>query len=259
MLIDAHCHLERETFGDELEAVIARAVTAGVERFIAVGATRLLAGAHEATTLAGHDDRVFATCGIHPHEAEQATASILDELERLLDRPRVVALGEVGLDYYYDHSPKDTQRRLFTHQLRRARERNIPVMLHVRDAHDDTLAILDEIGLPARGGVVHCFTAGPETAEAYLARGMVLSIPGVITFKNAEALRAAVAMAPLERLFVETDCPYLAPIPHRGKRNEPAFVTYTAAAVANVRGAPVSAIARATTENAQLFFALPAP
>jgi TatD DNase family protein len=258
MYVDAHCHLERETYGAELEDVIARARAAGLQHFIAVGASGVSAGARQVVALAEAHPFVSAAVGIHPHEAAGSTPAHEAVIAELIGHPRVVALGEIGLDYHYDSSPRPVQREVFARLLALARDRNVPVMLHVREAHEDTWAILDRVGLPARGGVVHCFTGGPDEAREYLARGMMLSIPGVITFKNAAPLREAVRAAPLDRLLIETDCPYLAPIPYRGKRNEPAYLVATAAAVGALKGLTGEALGEATRQNAQRFFGLTA-
>lgn len=257
MYLDAHCHLERETYGDDLEGVIKRARDAGLTEMIAVGATRGLLGAREAVALAQTRDDLYATAGIHPHDAQEASEAAVLEVEALLSQPRVVALGEVGLDYYYDNSPRDMQRAVFRRFLAMAKDHNVPVMLHIRDAHAECLDLLDDVGLPERGGVVHCFSAGPREAEAYLERGMYLSIPGIVTFKKAEALREAVALIPDGRLLIETDAPYLAPVPYRGKRNEPAYLVHTAAAVGEVRGVSGAHIGQLTRRNAIALFHLP--
>ncbi len=254
MYIDAHCHLEVETYGEELGEVIKRAEQAGLSHFVAVGASRVAEGAQEVVQLAEAHANIYCAVGIHPHDAAGANTKAEAQIGGLLPHPKVVALGEIGLDYYYDNSPRPEQRAVFARLLAVARDYPKPVMLHVREAHEDAWAILDEVGLPAVGGVVHCFTGGPREAEEYLRRGMYLSIPGVVTFKSADALREAVRHAPLERLLLETDCPYLAPVPFRGKRNEPAYLVATAAAVGAERGIPgeqMGEIARANT--ARLF------
>jgi TatD DNase family protein len=256
MFIDAHCHLEQETYGSELDDVIQRARDAGLSHFVAVGASRVTGGAHEAVALAERLPFVYASVGIHPHEAASATPEHMADIEELLTLPKVVSLGEVGLDYYYDNSPREQQQAIFREFLKMARRANKPIMLHIRDAHEDAWRLLDEEGLPERGGVVHCFTGGPKEAKEYLERGMHLSIPGVITFKSAENLREAVSTAPLDKLFLETDCPYLAPVPHRGKRNEPAFITATAAAVAALRDMSAADLGEQTSSNARAFFGL---
>lgn len=256
MLTDAHCHLERETYGEELDAVLARAQAAGVSHAVAVGASRVTEGAREAIALAERVPWIVATAGVHPHEAASASHEACEAIRALLDHPKVVALGEVGLDYYYDNSPRDMQRHVFARFLKMAHAAEQPVMLHVRDAHDDCFSLLDDVGVPPRGGIVHCFSAGPEEAAQYLARGLYLSIPGIVTFKNAVALREAVTHAPLDRLLIETDSPYLAPVPHRGKRNEPAYVRETAAAIAALRGLTLEEVARITTVNAIAVYGL---
>ncbi|MBN1961268.1 MAG: TatD family hydrolase [Deltaproteobacteria bacterium] len=256
MYLDAHCHLERGTYGDELEAVIERALQAGITHFIAVGASQIIHGAKEVIALAEKNPIIFAALGIHPHDAAKASDNDINILVKLLSHPRVVAFGEIGLDYYYTNSPKTEQRQLFMRLLKIAKTIDLPIMLHIRDAHYDACAILDDIGLPARKGVVHCFTSGPADAEAYLKRGMMLSIPGVITFKNAAPLREAIRITPLNRLLIETDCPYLAPIPYRGKRNEPAYITETAAAIGAIKNMDATSIGDITRQNAIKFFSL---
>jgi len=258
MYVDAHCHLERDTYGDELEAVIERARAAGLSHFVAVGASGVSAGAREVVALAETHPFVWAAVGIHPHDAGRTSSAHEATVAGLLAHPKVVALGEIGLDYYYDTSPREAQRDLFARLLAVGRDRDVPVMLHVRDAHDDTFALLDRVGLPARGGVVHCFTGGPREAREYLARGMMLSIPGVVTFRSAQTLRDAVGETPLDRLLLETDCPYLAPVPHRGKRNEPAFLTATAEAVGALKGKTGAELGEVTRRNALRFFGISA-
>lgn len=261
MLIDAHCHLERDYYGDTLPDVIERAREAGVTHMIAVGASRVTQGAEEARALAAAHPHIYATAGIHPHEASKADDAAMAQIEAHLDDPKVVAVGEVGLDYYYDNSPRDAQQRVFRRFLEMAKAHDLPVMLHVRDplAHEHTWQLLDDVGLSERGGVVHCFSAGPKEAAEYVARGMSLSIPGIVTFKNADDLREAVRQTPLERLLVETDAPYLAPIPHRGKPNEPAFVVHTVHKVAELKGISFEEAAAATAGNAVRLFGLGGP
>lgn len=257
MFIDAHCHLERDTYGDELDEVIARAFDAGLTHLVAVGASGVTGGARQAVALAERLDAVVASVGLHPHDAGAATDRAVEELSRLIEHPKVVALGEIGLDYHYDFAPRDVQRDLFRRLLIIGRQRNLPVMVHTREAHADTLALLDEVGLPERGGVVHCFTGGPKEAASYLERGLHLSIPGVVTFKKkAEALREAVRATPLDRLLIETDSPYLAPVPHRGKRNEPAYLPYTAAAVGELKGLTGDDIGRIAAQNTMRLFGI---
>lgn len=256
MTIDAHCHLERETYGDELDAVIARALDAGLTHMVAVGASGVSTGARQAVALAERLDSVYATVGLHPHDAAKVEEADIETITSLLDHAKVVALGEIGLDYHYDFSPRDVQRDVFRCMLQLGRERNVPVMLHVREAHEETLQIVDAVGLPERGGVVHCFTGDPDEAAAYLERGLHLSIPGVVTFKKADALREAVRQIPLDRLLVETDCPYLAPVPFRGKRNEPAYVVHTAATIGDIKGLTGEDIGRIAAQNTMRLFGI---
>ena len=260
MLIDSHAHLDFEEYGDDLPAVIERARAAGLVRIVLVGQWREgkgMAGAAAAVELARSQPQLFsATAGIHPHDAAQATAEDLDALSRLCADPAVVAVGECGLDYHYDRSPREVQRERFALQLRLARRLGKPVVVHTREADLDTADLLArELG--PDGGVIHCFTSDWTAAQRYLALGLYLSFSGVLTFKTAEAVRDAAARAPLDRLLVETDCPFLTPVPHRGKRNEPAFVALTAARLAEVRGMPLADLAQATTANARRVLRLP--
>ncbi|MDX1980142.1 MAG: TatD family hydrolase, partial [Bryobacteraceae bacterium] len=188
-----------------------------------------------------------ATVGVHPHNAAKATDTTLGELEALLKHPKVLALGEIGLDYHYDFSPRDTQRALFRDQLDLARRAAKPVVIHTREAWDDTFAVLEEHWQGA--GIMHCFSGGPVEARRALAMGFYISFAGVVTFPKAVELQAAAVAVPLDRLLIETDAPYLAPIPHRGRRNEPSYVAHTASKLAELRGAPVEEIAAATTAN----------
>jgi TatD DNase family protein len=252
--IDAHCHLERDTYGIELPEVMARAERAGLSHFIAVGASRVAAGAHEAVALARGHANVFAAVGIHPHDAAAADAAAMAQIDTLLAEPKVVSLGEVGLDYYYENAPKEQQKQVFAAFLAMAKRHNKPVMLHIREAHADAWDAIDAVGLPEAGGMVHCFTAGVAEAKAYLDRGMMLSIPGVVTFKNAAPLRDALQHIPRDRLLLETDSPFLAPVPYRGKRNEPSFLPATAQAVADVLGLPLEALAAQCHANTRRFF-----
>jgi TatD DNase family protein len=216
-----------------------------------------MAGALEAVRLARTDPSFFsATGGIHPHDAARATEADFVELRRICSEPDVVAVGEAGLDFHYDHSPRDVQKVAFVRQIRLARELRKPLVVHTREADVETAEILGQ-ELGADGGVIHCFTSDWAAAQRYLALGMYLSFSGVITFRNADAVRDAARRAPLDRILVETDCPFLAPVPHRGKRNEPAYVALTAQALAGLRGLQVDELARASTENARKILRLP--
>jgi TatD DNase family protein len=257
VLIDAHAHLEG--FADR-EEVIARARAAGLVHVVAVGQWREgagMAGAETAIALARRDPAFFsATAGIHPHDARHASEGDFAELRRMCSAAEVTAVGECGLDFHYDHSPRDVQRSVFVRQIRLANEVGKPLVVHTREADVETAEILAaELG-PA-GGVIHCFTSDWTAAQRYLALGMSLSFSGVLTFRNAEPVRDAAARAPIDRILVETDCPFLAPVPHRGKRNEPAYVALTAEALAGLRGMPADELARATTRNARNALRLP--
>ncbi len=260
MLIDSHAHLDFEDYGADLPAVVERARKAGLVRIVLVGQWREgkgMAGASAAVELARREPAFFsATAGIHPHNAAQATAEDLVELERQCSDDAVVAVGECGLDYHYDRSPREVQRERFALQLRLAKKLGKPVVIHTREADLDTAEIL-RAELGPDGGVVHCFTSDWAAAQRYLALGLHLSFSGVLTFKTAEAVRDAAARAPLDRLLVETDCPFLTPIPHRGKRNEPAYVALTATRLAEVRGIPLADVEQATTANARRVLRLP--
>jgi TatD DNase family protein len=248
--VDNHCHLDGE---DDAAEVVRDAARAGVTALVTVGTD--VARSAACLDLAARMSGVWATAGVHPHDAVQGT----EELRRLvLDQPRpgpLVAVGECGLDYHYDHSPRDVQRRCFAEQIELAHETGLPLVIHTREAWDDTFTVLDSEGVPART-VFHCFTGGPAEAERGLALGALLSISGIVTFKSAQDLREAVVAAPLERLMVETDSPYLAPVPHRGRRNRPALVARVGEEVALLQGRPVSEVAAATTATATSFYGL---
>ena len=268
-LIDSHAHLDFSDYGSDLPATLRRARDAGLVHVVVVGQWREpderrpasragMAAARDALDLA-RSDRSFlsATAGIHPHDAARATPADLRELESIAREPECVAVGECGLDYHYDRSPRDVQRELFAAQVRLAKALRKPLVVHTREADLDTAAILErELG--PDGGVIHCFTGDWTAAQRYLALGMHVSLSGVLTFRAADALRDAAARIPLDRLLVETDCPFLAPVPHRGKRNEPAYVRLTAERLAEVRGLPLAQVEAATTENARRALRLPA-
>lgn len=253
-LVDAHCHLEVKDYPDVM-AVLEQARAAGLVHAIVVGQFHGPGNWGNALELAArHPDFLSPTLGIHPHEAARATEEDLATLERTCARPEVRAVGEAGLDYYYDNSPRDVQARIFRHQCGLALKLGKPLVVHVRDAHDDCEAILREAGLSR--GVIHCFTGDTAAAKRYLDLGFLLSLSGVVTYKNAQALQDAVRFAPLDRLMVETDSPYLAPIPHRGKKNQPAHVVETAKKVAELKGVTLEEVAATTTANASALFGL---
>lgn len=244
---DAHCHLDP---GPAAAEAVAAAREAGVTRLIDVGCD--VAGSRAAIGVAAEHEGVWATAGVHPHDA----AGGIDGLEDLLGEPKVVAVGECGLDYHYDHSPRETQRAVFAAQIRLAIEHDLALVIHTREAWEDTFAIFGSEGVPPRS-VFHCFTGGPAEAERGLALGVSLSFSGIVTFKTAPEVRDAAFICPLDRLLIETDAPYLAPVPYRGKRNHPAWVTHVGSQIAEVRGRPVEEVAAATVANTDRLFRLP--
>jgi TatD DNase family protein len=253
--VDAHCHLDDVGGGEaaSLRSALQRARAAGVGRMVTIGTD--LATSRAAVGIAAAHEGVWAAVGVHPHDATTLTPEALDELEALASDPRVVAIGEIGLDYFRDLSPRDVQQEAFRRQLALARRLGRPVVIHMRDAHRDVFGILEDTGPPERL-VFHCFSGGPADAARALTLGGFVSFAGNISYKNARELREACAVVPLDRLLVETDSPYLAPVPHRGKPNEPAFVPAVGAAVAAAAGVPVEAIASASSANATLVFGL---
>jgi len=248
MLVDSHCHLDFPEYAGKVGEVLARASAAGVGVCVSIGTelkrfpgVRAVAEAHA---------NVWCSVGVHPHESEK---ELLDDEASLIAaaaHPKVVAIGETGLDYYYEHSPRAPQQSNFRSHIAAARQTGLPVIVHTRDADDDTIAILrDEMAKGAFTGVIHCFTGTQKLADASLELGLYISVSGIATFKNSAALRDVIKSVPLERLLVETDAPYLAPVPHRGKTNEPAFVTHTAAMLAELKGVSAKELADATTAN----------
>lgn len=253
MLIDSHAHIQGKEYAGEAEAVIERARAAGVEKIIAVGGAGDMSSNTEAVALAARFENVYATVGMHPHDAKDVGSEDLATLKELAAHPKVVAVGETGLDYYYNHSPHDVQRRVFARFIGMARETDLPIVVHERDAAKEAAELLLSEGKGLRG-VIHCFTGSYEAACAYLDLGFYLSFTGIITFKNAEPLREVVRKVPLERMLVETDSPFLTPVPHRGKRNEPAYVRWVAEAVAKIKETPFEAVAATTTRNVRDLF-----
>jgi TatD DNase family protein len=253
-VIDTHCHVHDVKFDGDRTQTIERAATAGVTRLLTVGCD--IADSTRAIDTAAAF-ALWASAGIHPHEAKGAPPDVAAALAPLLDAPRVVAVGEIGLDYFYSHSPRDVQCGVFRAQLQLARRRNLPVIFHQRDAFDDFCTILRDEFTPPMRGVVHCFTGTAEQARRLTGEfGLLLGIGGVVTFANAGALRDAVRVIGVDSIVLETDCPYLAPVPMRGRRNEPAFVTYVAAKVAEVLETSVPQVAAVTDRNAAALFAV---
>jgi TatD DNase family protein len=257
-MIDSHCHLADETFADDLDAVVARAKEAGLERVLVI----LEAGNQKEATQAAQVERLWPetrfAIGVHPHQAHQfadnseQTGIIVQQ--QFESTPNARAIGEIGLDYHYDFSPPDVQKAVFRAQVRIAREQRRPVVIHTREADNDTLAIIREEGGGDVRGVLHCFTGTPALARAGLDLGFYISLAGIITFPKAAELRETVRAVPLDRLLTETDSPFLAPVPHRGKRNEPAHVTRVAAALAELYQIDVGELVRRTTENFHTLF-----
>jgi len=252
-IIDSHCHLDFPDFAGDLDAVVERARAAGVERMITIG-TRVSKAAGVAAIAERYDD-VFFTIGTHPHEAAGEGAEDFEAMRAFARHPKCVGIGEAGLDYHYDSAPRDVARRVFRGHIALARELDLPLVIHTRDADDDMGAILtQEMGQGRFRAVLHCFTASRALAETALGLGLMISFSGVVTFKKSEDLRAIARDVPLDRILVETDAPYLAPTPHRGRRNEPAFVMATAGVVAEARGIALEALASATRANTLGFF-----
>jgi len=258
-VIDSHCHLVPRVFGEETSEVVARAFEGGVERLVNVGAGFGIEGNHQALEMFRQDPRLHPSIGVHPHDA-----SILEEephrygeLLALARREEVVAYGEIGLDYYYEHSSQDAQRQGFREQIRVAREAGKPIIVHDRDAHEEVLHLLDDGDAWELGVVIHCFSGDWSLAQEVFRRGGYLGIPGIVTFKNAPELKEVVMRAPLERLFIETDSPYLAPAPYRGRRNEPSYVHVVAREIARLREMEADEVALSTANNARRFFNLP--
>jgi len=265
-LFDSHAHLDVTAFDADRTEVLARAREAGVTDIVLVAAPRNLQELVRPLELARTDPRLYATVGVHPHDCALMDESWWGELDRLAGDDKIVAIGETGLDYYYDYSPHEVQRRSFAGQIELAKRVGKPVVCHVRDpaeagpsAHQDSHRLLDQggIGRPgAPSGVIHCFTGGPAEAAGYVELGLYISFSGIITFKSAEAIRQAVREVPADRLLIETDCPFLSPIPKRGKRNEPANLVHTAKAVAEAAGMALDELADATSANARALFSL---
>ncbi|MFN3200799.1 MAG: TatD family hydrolase [Bradymonadia bacterium] len=253
-LIDSHAHLDFDRFDADREAVLDRAWSAGVQAILTIGTD--VATSAAALALAEGHDRLFASAGIHPHEAGAFEDAHWPRLEQMWAHDHIKAVGETGLDYYYDYSPRARQQQLFRRHLEISGEVGLPVVIHIRDAFDDAFEILAEVGTPA-GGVVHCFTGGPRECERALSLDLHVSISGVVTFKNARDLQAAVPLIPEDKLLVETDAPFLAPTPNRGKRNEPSFVVHTAAKVAELRGVSYADLCASTMANTIKLFDLP--
>lgn len=248
MLVDSHCHLDFNDFEGELDDIVARAREAGVGTMVSISTH--LSKFNGVKAVAERFDNVWCSVGVHPHQAGEEGVDTPDRLIELAAHPRVVGIGESGLDYYYDRSPRDRQQTSFRAHIAAARETGLPLIVHARDADDDTATIMrEEMEQGAYTAVMHCFSSGRGLAEAALDMGMYISFSGILTFRNAEELREIARDVPEDRILVETDAPFLAPVPNRGKRNEPAFVAHTAAVLADVKAMDIAALETATTDN----------
>jgi TatD DNase family protein len=248
--VDSHCHLDGKSFNADRDTVIERALAAGVETMVAIGSGDGPPDLEAGIRLAESYPFIYATIGVHPHEASKADEAVWLNMAALAAHPKVVAIGEIGLDYHYDFSPRDTQRDVFERQLGIARDASLPIVIHTREAWDDTFSMLEAhwpAGSP--GGIMHCFSGGPEEARRSLDLGFHISFSGIVTYPKALDVQEAARIVPLDCLLIETDAPYLAPVPYRGKRNEPAYVVEAARRLAELRGESFETIAEATTLN----------
>jgi TatD DNase family protein len=254
-MIDTHCHLDMLSTGEDIDRIITRAADSGVGTIVTVGIN--IESSYKAISIAEQYDSVFATVGIHPHNVLELEDDTYAELEELCSGKKVVAFGEIGLDYVRQYAPQPIQREHFARQVALAKKMSLPLVIHDREAHEDILFILEkEAPFPA-GGVMHCFSGDWEFAQKVLELGFIISIPGVVTFNKAAVLQEVSRKIPLNRLILETDAPFLAPEPVRGKRNVPEFMLYTADKIAELRAIPLEEVARVTTENAQKLFNIP--
>ena len=261
MIVDSHCHLDDAAFDEDRDQVLERAREAGVGMVLAIGTGDGPPDLEAAIRLADRNEPVYATVGIHPHDASKADVGSLDQLAELCGHPKVVAVGEIGLDYHYDNSPREKQREVFVDQMQIARQAGKPIVIHTRDAWEDTMELLSTHWRPGGlSGIMHCFSGDAEQARESLELGFLISFAGVVTFRRAERLREAAAAVPSDRLLVETDAPYLTPEPYRKiRRNEPRYVVETARKVAELRGAAYEQLAAETTRNFCALFDLPVP
>jgi len=255
-LVDSHCHLADGRLRDDLDAIIARARLAGVGTIISVGAIGPIETDRLTVEFAGRNRDVYAVVGVHPHDASASSDARIAELRELAASPKVVAIGESGLDFHYMHSPPLAQEDSLRRHLALAAELGKPIVIHCRDAEERLATIVRETGMPPRGGVIHCFTGNAASARTFLALGFYISFSGILTFRNATQVREPALLVPLDRVMVETDAPYLAPEPYRGKRNEPAYVVRTLEVFARIRGVHTDVLAQATTRNAHCLFGL---
>ncbi len=255
-LVDTHAHLQAEEFASDIDQILERARGAGVGKIIVVGGAGDLSTNDTGLELARRSPGLFATVGMHPHDAREVREEDLNRLQELTRDPKVVGVGETGLDFYYEHSPRQVQRELFCRFIHMSCETRLPLVVHDRDAHREVADLIRSEGRGMVRGVIHCFTGDYEDAEVFLDLGFYLSFTGIVTFKNARGLREVVRKVPMDRILVETDAPFLAPVPHRGKRNESAFVRLVAETVAQVKGLPLEEVARITSLNTRALFGI---
>lgn len=248
-LIDSHCHLDNKDFDADREAAIERALAAGVETMLAIGTGEGPPDLEAGLRLAERYPCFLASAGVHPHDAAKSNDAVLKHLAQLAGHPKIVAVGEIGLDYHYDFAPRDVQQQVFAAQMAVAGDAGLPIIIHTREAWDDTFALLERHWPKDRGGIMHCFSGGVTEARRALDLGFHLSFGGIVTYPKAAEVHEAARFAPLDRILLETDAPYLAPVPKRGKRNEPAYLVETARRLAALRGIPVEEVAAATTAN----------
>ena len=252
MLVDSHCHLDFPDLADDMEDIVVRAAEVGVNHMLSI--CTYVTKFDQVLTIAKRYDNIFCTVGIHPHNADKEPEVTAEHLIRMAADDKVIGFGETGLDFYYDKSPRDIQKRQFQAHIEASRQMGLPLVVHTRDADDEMAEILvEEMGKGEFTGLLHCFSSSRKLADTALELGLYLSISGIVTFKTADELRAIVKDVPLERLLVETDAPYLAPVPRRGKRNEPAFTRHTAEKISEIKGLSLDEVARVTTDN---FFSL---
>jgi TatD DNase family protein len=257
-VVDSHCHLADDRFRDDAAEVVARARQAGVATIIAVGAIGSIETDRRTVEIAQNNDEIYAVVGVHPHDASHCKEDRLAELRQLATSPKVVAIGESGLDFHYMHSPQQAQEASLRNHLELAAQLGKPIVIHCRNAEDRLAAIVREVGMPPCAGVIHCFTGDVVSAEMFIHLGFYISFSGIVTFRNAKPVQEAATLVPPERLLVETDAPYLAPVPYRGKRNEPAFVVRTLEVLARLRREQPDELGHSTTENARRLFRLAA-
>lgn len=252
-MIDSHCHIDMPQFDADRDEVVARAREAGIVEMLVVGEVDE-GGALQRSLAVAESHGLPVTAGVHPHQARLAETATYEEIKGLASEGRIVAIGEIGLDFHYDYSPRETQREVFRRQIRLARDVGLPIVVHTREADDETAAILEQEGAREAGGVIHCFTGGRDLARRALDLGLLISFSGILAFPRAEVIQAVAREVPEDRLLVETDAPFLAPPPHRGKRNEPAFVVEVARKLAALRGVSEQAIGEAARRNYSRLF-----